>query len=165
MSILSHPWGPESLIIPKDTTWEGGIPVPSAEWSEIVPGLYQGGVINQMSTTEGFDVVVSLIPYDLDDWLQCHDGGERIDIPMFDSPDLANADELRDIASIIADCVGQGQRVLVRCEAGLNRSGLVVALALMAMGMDARSSIDLIREKRSKWALCNRAFHDWLVGQ
>lgn len=50
---------------------------------------------------------------------------------------------------------------LVHCQAGLNRSALVVALALMR-DRTAEEAIALLREKRSPAVLCNRAFEDWL---
>jgi protein-tyrosine phosphatase len=55
-----------------------------------------------------------------------------------------------------------GDRVLIRCQAGLNRSGLVTALVLMRDGYDATEAISLIRERRSPWALCNDDFVRWL---
>jgi protein-tyrosine phosphatase len=52
--------------------------------------------------------------------------------------------------------------VLVHCQAGLNRSGVVVARALMADGMSAVEAVSLIRERRSPACLCNPAFERWL---
>lgn len=42
----------------------------------------------------------------------------------------------------------QGKRVLVTCAQGVNRSALVVALALMRHGWSADDAIDHIRERR-----------------
>ena len=56
-----------------------------------------------------------------------------------------------------------GQQVLIRCQAGLNRSGLLTALVLMLAGLDAADAIDLIRAKRSEIALFNDDFVDWLL--
>jgi hypothetical protein len=56
-----------------------------------------------------------------------------------------------------------GERVLVRCQAGVNRSGLVMALVLMLEGMDAHDAIALIRERRAPAALSNSAYVRWLV--
>jgi protein-tyrosine phosphatase len=56
-----------------------------------------------------------------------------------------------------------GKRVLVRCQAGINRSGLVMAHVLMKDGYTARGAIDLMREKRSKAVLLNKYFVDYLV--
>jgi len=56
-----------------------------------------------------------------------------------------------------------GDRVLVRCQAGLNRSGLVTALILMKEGLTAQDAIDLIRTKRHEDALFNTSFANWLI--
>ncbi len=56
----------------------------------------------------------------------------------------------------------RGQRVLIRCQAGMNRSGLIMALILIREGYTAEDAIDLIRAKRSKHALFNGRFEKWL---
>jgi protein-tyrosine phosphatase len=56
-----------------------------------------------------------------------------------------------------------GKRVLIRCRAGLNRSGLVMALVLIREGYEPQDAIDLIREKRGEDALCNWIFVEWLL--
>ncbi len=55
-----------------------------------------------------------------------------------------------------------GRRVLVRCQAGLNRSGLVTALVLVLDGWDPTDAVSLIRRCRSSMALCNEDFVEWL---
>ncbi len=55
-----------------------------------------------------------------------------------------------------------GDRVLIRCQAGLNRSGLVTALILMKDGLSAQDAIDLIRKQRHTDALFNQNFLYWL---
>lgn len=57
----------------------------------------------------------------------------------------------------------RGDRLLVRCQAGLNRSGLVTALILMQCGLSGEEAIALIREKRTSYALCNNAYEAWLL--
>jgi hypothetical protein len=56
-----------------------------------------------------------------------------------------------------------GDRVLVRCQAGLNRSGLVTALILMRIGHSAQEAIDLIRARRHEDALFNEEYVKWLT--
>ena len=56
-----------------------------------------------------------------------------------------------------------GDRVLVRCQAGLNRSGLVLALILIKDGLTPQEAINRIRENRGSDALFNADFHDWLL--
>lgn len=56
-----------------------------------------------------------------------------------------------------------GKRVLIRCQAGLNRSGLVTALVLMTSGMSRQDAINLIRDRRSLRALHNKHFLAYLL--
>jgi protein-tyrosine phosphatase len=56
----------------------------------------------------------------------------------------------------------RGKRVLIRCQAGWNRSGLIAALVVMLNGETAEDAITLLRENRSPYALCNPDFVDWL---
>lgn len=58
-----------------------------------------------------------------------------------------------------------GDRLLVRCQAGLNRSGLVTALILMKSGLDAQSAITQIRTLRAPYALCNSDYERWLLAE
>lgn len=52
-------------------------------------------------------------------------------------------------ASRVAEHVKRGEKVLVTCIAGINRSGLVVALALhKVFGYSGQSCIDLVRRHR-----------------
>lgn len=59
-----------------------------------------------------------------------------------------------------------GARVLVTCVAGVNRSSLVTAVALMLDGRTAQQAIDLIRETRKPpvgmTPLSNNVFEQWL---
>ena len=55
-----------------------------------------------------------------------------------------------------------GEKVLVRCQAGWNRSGLATTLALMNYGYTAKGVIDLIRDRRSPHELCNKDFVRYL---
>ena len=55
----------------------------------------------------------------------------------------------------------------MHCQAGLNRSSLVVAIALLLSGevSTGQEAIDLIREKRDPACLCNPAFEKWVRSQ
>jgi protein-tyrosine phosphatase len=55
-----------------------------------------------------------------------------------------------------------GKRVLVRCQAGLNRSGLITALILIRDGYSPTDAVRLIRAGRGEVALCNDTFVRWL---
>lgn len=63
----------------------------------------------------------------------------------------------------VAHAYLRGERIVVTCQAGLNRSGLVVALALLELGVDSTTAIHRIRMARpptasSPGALCNPHF-------
>jgi protein-tyrosine phosphatase len=55
-----------------------------------------------------------------------------------------------------------GKKVLVRCQAGINRSGLVMGIVLMLEGYTADEAINMMREKRSSAVLINRSFEKYL---
>jgi protein-tyrosine phosphatase len=72
-------------------------------------------------------------------------------------------DQVRQLAVIAATAVRTGGTTLVRCHAGYNRSGLVVAQTLIELGDDARDAVQLIRQRRSPWALHNELFVQYLT--
>lgn len=140
-------------------------------WSEIIEGLWQGGtddndVHHQLKkpfiTTKQFDTVVTMYA-DANpvDWHV-----KEIRYGVWDSV-MSDFDpeELFDIVRIAHSDWKKGKKVLIRCQAGWNRSGLITALVLMREGMSARDAIDLIRRKRSSYALCNRQFEKFLLAQ
>ncbi|MFB7781934.1 hypothetical protein ACFC1D_04335 [Streptomyces vinaceus] len=51
----------------------------------------------------------------------------------------------------------------MRCNAGYNRSGLVVTQTLIELGQPAMTAIQLIRERRSSWSLNNQMFEEYLT--
>lgn len=75
----------------------------------------------------------------------------------------------RQVARLVADLVQGGHRVLVHCVQGLNRSGIVVARALMLLGYSAAEAIDLVRLRRGLdegfGALGNERFVEWLLSE
>lgn len=65
-------------------------------------------------------------------------------------------------ALIVADAVVEGKDVLSRCQAGLNRSSLVAGMAMIELGFAGNDVVQLIRARRSPWALCNNDYADLL---
>jgi protein-tyrosine phosphatase len=72
-----------------------------------------------------------------------------------DEKTFAKVDEL---ASWLHSEWKLGRTSLARCQAGLNRSGILVARILMKDGYSSDEAIDLIRKKRSPHALFNPDF-------
>lgn len=141
-------------------------------YSEILPGLWQGGTHDH----EDYNVLVpdrNARPIGLDEFdvvgtfyqnakpVQWH--VFEIRYPFMDS-DLkdANMNYLLNIARTLHGEWKAGRRVLTRCQAGWNRSGLITALILILDGYSAEAAIDLIRRQRSRDALCNPRFERFL---
>lgn len=142
---------------------------PSFNPHEILPGLYQGGTDDMDVVMFGtrqrwadrypFDVVVTLYA----DANPAPWGVEEIRFGFLDS-DLSAADASR-VIRIARDAYrrwSRGDQILIRCQAGVNRSGLVSALVLMLDGYSAADAITLLRRKRSPRVLSNRHFESWL---
>ncbi|MFJ2721186.1 dual specificity protein phosphatase family protein [Streptomyces sp. NPDC087437] len=144
------------------------VPAPDSPWSEIVPGLWMGG--HEFRTHSGqlelavvrdeFDLVQTLLR------LPGHGpdpGVEHHVWPIPDGPlDGTQLTGVMRLARAACDAVDQDRRVLVRCYSGYNRSGLVIAHALVRQGRSAEEAIRLIRARRSPWALHNDLFVDYL---
>lgn len=145
------------------------IEYPTELWSEILPGLWQGGTddddVDVQKTVPAiqpkhFDTVVTAYAWaNPVDWFV-----KEIRFGFYDGT-MADFDpaELEDIVSMAYADWKRGKKVGVRCQAGMNRSGLIVALVLMKDGFTAEQAIGLIREKRSKHALFNKKFVEYLL--
>ena len=146
---------------------------PTSLYSEIAPNLFMG-------VTDDEDVIHQAAPYNK----------ARTDLPFeaiitmyaWANPADWKVQEFRygiydsDISQIDLDRLKQavefgynrwlsGDRVLVRCQAGLNRSGLVTALIMMSTGLDAETAIEQIRKNRAEIALFNTHYVEWLMSE
>ena len=140
-------------------------------YSMIAPNLFQGGtddldVIhlaqtnNRPRTDLPFDAIVTMYA-----WARPADWKVqefRYGVPDASITDI-DLDRLRQAIDFGYDRWKQGDRVLVRCQAGLNRSGLVLALILIKDGLKPAEAIARIRDNRGEDALFNRDFHNWLL--
>jgi protein-tyrosine phosphatase len=137
----------------------------------IVPNLFQGGtddldVIHLAQTNTRprvdlpFDAIVTMYA-----WARPADW--NIQEFRYGVPDASISDidlnRLRQAVEFGYDRWKAGDRVLVRCQAGLNRSGLVLALILIKDGLTPQEAINRIRENRGSDALFNADFHNWLL--
>ncbi|KJS60298.1 protein-tyrosine phosphatase family protein [Streptomyces rubellomurinus] len=143
-------------------------PGPSEPWNEIAPGLWMGGhyctppggELEPAVVRYEFDLVVSLFTF------PGHGPAPGVEHLVREVPDAAlSPGQLRafqEAADATALAVLRGRRTLVRCHSGYNRSGLVVAQALVGLGHGAGEAVRLVRERRSPWALNNPVFVDYL---
>lgn len=117
---------------------------------------------SRMVTLERFDVRVDLYGYNL----RAAEGVAEYVIGLGDS-NIANwtPAEFLDLGDAVFHAfqgLADGDRVLVNCQAGLNRSGLVTGLVLIAYGMDPQVAINLIRDNRAPLCLANGSFETFL---
>lgn len=144
------------------------IPMPDELWTEVLPGLWQGGTDDDDTidvaaktyygtpniTKAEFDAVVTLYAWARPvDWEV-----EELRWGFYDSQELPEWEKLAAAVNWAYIRWQNGQRVIIRCQAGLNRSGLITALVLIRHGWSADSAIQLLRDTRSPWVLCNRDF-------
>lgn len=140
--------------------------------TEILPNLWMGGTdwndrtefgMNEAYITAGeFDSVYTFYgnanPVD---WLV-----EEYRYAFFDSEKHPlDVGKLRRAVHLAYEDWTNGKRVLIRCQAGLNRSGLVTALVLMRAGYLAQEAIDRIRLLRDQQCLYNNHFVRFLHKQ
>ena len=138
------------------------MPLCAEPWNEVVPGLWQGGhdVRSQSSAAcvvgDEFDLVVSLATRE---GYGPAEGVEHVVVRLADAAlDAGTAERVVVLADQVAAAVDDGRRVLVRCSGGLNRSGLVVASALVRAGRTPDEAMTLVRAARGPWALTNPGF-------
>jgi hypothetical protein len=140
-------------------------------YSEVAPNLFMGGTDDnatidhpqELQYFEGgntFDCVVTLYA-----WAAPANWG--VEERRFGFPDSNIIEEyiptILELAQWAHSKWAAGKKVNIRCQAGLNRSGLVTALTLMISGLSADEAIDTLREKRSSYALCNGEYEHWLL--
>lgn len=142
-------------------------------WSEILPGLFLGGTddddtiedasnihASRTITKDHFDTVVTLYAWaNPVDWFV-----QELRYGFYDSGLEGNADydSLHEAAEFAHKAWKSGKRVLIRCQAGINRSSLTMGLVLMLDGYPAAAAIELMRSKRSNAVLLNDDFVDYL---
>lgn len=145
---------------------------PKNLYDQILPGLYQGGTPDEDwagdefvmrfadQSMDRFDAVVTLFSWAA----ACEWGVEELRYGFPDA-DPCHADMSRVVraARWAHTRWRDGDTVLVRCQAGLNRSGLVTALILMLDGWEPAAAISRIRAQRAPVALRNDRFVEWLM--
>jgi len=126
---------------------------------EVAPGLWVGRTPPTGTKLRGIDVVV-LAAMELQPALL---GVRTIRCPLDDhEPSRAEAKQAWRCAEEVVRLRQRGQKVLVACHLGVNRSAWIAAMVLMQEGMTARQAVHRIRERRhppgGMQALSNRHF-------
>lgn len=129
------------------------------EASEIVPNLWQGSFPRpgEFVRASGFDLLV-LCAFEHQEPASSYPGVKVLHAPNYDDGEpehRLDRDRLEialRAAQQVADVVKSGRRALVTCAAGMNRSGLVSAIALhLIFGWDGDSCVQRVRNKREHW--------------
>ena len=158
----------EELFAPR---WHTDDQYPTEPYAEILPGLYMGGTADDqtvdypqqlpdLSDPKVFDAVVTLYS-----WAQPVGWGvEEMRYGFADaSVEHFDVQRLVRVSKWAFDRWDSGEQVLIRCQAGLNRSGLVTALTMMHAGFEPTDAIRQIRQQRSEVALFNNHYVTWLI--
>lgn len=134
------------LIVPDMSFWI----------SKIYNNLYMGGCFNGLALPSHIKHIVSLetdMRYDttgLDITYQV--------FPMLDIEEKPIYQNFMKPAEIAYQHFLTGENVLIHCQAGINRSGLVTAATLFKIGFSPEEAIDLIRQQRFSECLGNEYF-------
>lgn len=124
------------------------------EADEIVHNLWQGSFpgTGRAVASSGFSLLV-LCAVELQEPAESFPGVEVVYAPNYDDGEhVLDRDRLRtavDAARRVEEAVKRGRKCLVTCRAGMNRSGLVTALALHFLyGWDGDTCIRRVRRYR-----------------
>jgi protein-tyrosine phosphatase len=130
--------------------------------SEILKGrLYQGGIDAPLHLQAIPDLHIATVdgspPHPLS-------AKKVYYLPLIDDPTVnwskktSWVAEVLKAATIASESLRKGEVVLITCHAGLNRSGMITALALIDLGLSPKEAVSLVRRKRSRLALSNPQF-------
>lgn len=137
----------------------GGEVVDLPVFSEILPDLWMGGLPQAIGPGH-FGAIFNLhgTAYPIRDRLS------YVCVKDMKDADVVHERKVERLAELVNRERKEAKApVLVHCQGGLNRSGIVTALALMrGDGMSAPEAIALLREKRSPLVLFNQTFESWL---
>ena len=129
--------------------------------TQVADNLWHGGVNGRLVLPTEIKHVVSL--YKWDQYFVEHELDSFVEVTMYDSVDQ-EFDQIDALANWVNVCRKTGP-VLVHCQAGLNRSSLVISRALILSGevTSGREAVDMLRKLRSPAVLCNPAFEKWIL--
>jgi len=127
--------------------------------SHIEGNLWTGGCIDGAVLSDDFRNVISLYPWER---FQLGPRTRRIEVRLYDAAEMPDPDVLEDLADRAVSLLDEG-KLLIHCQAGLNRSSLLAALVLRRLGHTSAEAIALLRERRCPVVLCNQTFERYLL--
>ena len=125
--------------------------------TEIIHGLHMGSQYLIEDIPSDVDIIVTLNEPDK------FANVPTVYIPLDDGPYLPDKTIVfLDIVKYLSSLVSDGKVVFVGCQAGQNRSGLVVGLIMKRLGYTGAEVVGIIQRKRSM-ALNNDFFRGYLL--
>lgn len=145
----------------RGTAIHGDTPFDVPFISPIEPMLFQGGCKNGLVLPTEVRHLVSLYPWERYTIMRQNMSSELY-VEMYDDLAGPGLEQIIALGNWVNVCRESGV-TLVHCQAGLNRSALICASALMlGDGLSADEAVSLLRERRSPAVLCNRKFVSFL---
>lgn len=145
--------------------FQGDTPFEMPVITHVEGNLYQGGYVDSERGSpdlgDTFQSILSLYP-----WKRYKFAAktEYKELELFDSHDSLPVKKIFEAARWVNEQKKKG-KVLVHCQAGLNRSSLILAVALILEGKTPDEAIYILRDKRSPAVLCNPSFENFLRGK
>lgn len=153
--------------------WTEWAALATQPWTEIIPGLWVGGHDFNANVGVGHKVITAKPDSRFDFVVSAYhrpgfEPSPDVEHHQVLFPDSRLTVEVQryavSAARLVAERVGGGATVLARCQAGLNRSSLIAGTAMVMLGFSGEDAVQLIRARRSPWALCNEDYADFISG-
>ena len=134
---------------------------PDEPYSEVVPGLFAASAAHPPAEMLAmFDVLIDVGGRNR--WVGEPDPRYAF-YPLEDVPFIEDEEMIHAVGERIAAFVLEGKHVAVNCLSGVNRSGLLIARALVELGSTPEQAIEAFREARGPMALSNQRFVRFLL--
>ena len=141
-------------------------------YSEILPGLFLGGTANSdtiFTPADGrkafddlsFQSIITMFYAALPAGFNSHEMRYHIIDGPLDKVDMGRLGEI--VSWGHSRWSKNNDILLVRCQAGINRSSFIMSLILIKHGYSALDAIVLIRSKRFSYCLSNEHYEKWLL--
>lgn len=156
-------FGPDPLKCRiRDVTYYGHHALDMPFITQVEGNLWQGGCRSDLVLPAFFEHMISLYPWET--YLIEHALNSVLAVSMYDGDNIDSA-EVTSIGDWAVYCAEKGP-TLIHCQAGVNRSSLIVSKVLRKMHseMTGQQIIDFMREKRSPAVLCNPTFEKFVQG-
>ncbi len=124
---------------------------------KMLGGATKPGLLTEVASdlrqlrSEGVDVLVTLTEDPITELNISQYGFQNIHFPIVDMnvpSDIRATDRL---ITYVNDCIENGVSVVFHCKAGLGRTGLLLACALVKLGMDPEQAIEKLRCIRQRY--------------